>query len=400
MRATKTKSEREKNEYFHFGDFDKCAEVALYYGFTPIAPPPLSRADSTKTGRLLHEAGGGGEKELAEVEARAAIIRTFITKFTTIPQPVSLYCGDPPHPRLRRRGGGRRFELSVIGTAKSIAEATIIKTAFEIFKENGYQNIYVELNSTGDSESFSRFARELSAFYRKHAEHLPPPCRQTARTDVFALLNCEHEKCLSLREEMPAPVGFLSESERAHFREVLEFLEMLEIPYKISSNLIGNRFLNPQTVFEIKAAPETTGDKPSLLASGSRFSALARKLGWRHDLPVVDLLGTLGEGSARKRAVLKVRKPSVYFIQLGYEAKLKSLMVIEILRQARIPLYQSLTRDKFLSQISLAESMNIPYCLIMGQKEAIENSVIIRHMQTRSQETVPISELPRYLKNL
>jgi histidyl-tRNA synthetase len=82
------------------------------------------------------------------------------------------------------------------------------------------------------------------------------------------------------------------------------------------------------------------------------------------------------------------------------EAKLLSLPVIEILRKIKIPVFQSLPKDKLGAQVSVAERMRIPYTMIMGKKEAVEKSVIVRHNDTRSQETVLISELGAYMKKL
>ena len=82
------------------------------------------------------------------------------------------------------------------------------------------------------------------------------------------------------------------------------------------------------------------------------------------------------------------------------EAKLKSLNVIEILRKAHVPIAQSLSKDSLGTQLAIAEKLQIPYTLIFGVKEAIDESVIVRNMSNRSQETVKISKLLEYLKNL
>ncbi len=71
-----------------------------------------------------------------------------------------------------------------------------------------------------------------------------------------------------------------------------------------------------------------------------------------------------------------------------------------VLRQAKIPVFQSLPKDKLGAQVSVAEKMKIPWHLIMGKKEAIEHSIIVRDMETRSQETVPLNTLADYLKKL
>ena len=95
-----------------------------------------------------------------------------------------------------------------------------------------------------------------------------------------------------------------------------------------------------------------------------------------------------------------MKKPKIYFIQLGSEAKLKSLNVIEILRKAHIPIAQSLSKDSLGAQLAIAEKLAVPYALIFGAKEAIDNTVIVRDMSNRSQNTVKLSKLLEHLKEL
>ncbi|MCC2631042.1 MAG: histidyl-tRNA synthetase, histidyl-tRNA synthetase, partial [Candidatus Paceibacter sp.] len=101
-----------------------------------------------------------------------------------------------------------------------------------------------------------------------------------------------------------------------------------------------------------------------------------------------------------KSKALKVRKPQLYFIQMGQEAKLKSLRVIEVLRQSNIPVYHSLTKDKLTAQLMSAENLKVPYILIMGQKESLENTIVIREMSNRSQETIRVDNICEYLKRI
>jgi len=76
------------------------------------------------------------------------------------------------------------------------------------------------------------------------------------------------------------------------------------------------------------------------------------------------------------------------------------LNIIEILRKAHIPITQSLSKDSIGSQLSIAEKLAIPYVIIFGVKEALDNSVIVRDMSNRSQDTVKLNKLLEYLKEL
>lgn len=61
---------------------------------------------------------------------------------------------------------------------------------------------------------------------------------------------------------------------------------------------------------------------------------------------------------------------------------------------------QSLSKDSLGAQLAVAEKSGTPYVMIFGQMEAVHDTVIVRNMETRSQETVPIAELAAYIKHL
>ena len=140
------------------------------------------------------------------------------------------------------------------------------------------------------------------------------------------------------------------------------------------------------------------------IAGGGSYDYLAKQLGSKKDVPAV------GISISADRILLIpwyknlspriLKKPKIYFIQLGSEAKLKSLNIIEILRKAHVPIAQSLSKDSLGSQLAIAEKLAIPYAIIFGVKEALENSVIVRDMSNRSQNTVKLDKLLEYLKEL
>lgn len=383
---------------------DKSSEIALYYGFSPCEPPEITREDIAKSKALL-----GGEylkdKEDAFLsvfpEEKTAVLRHYAEKgMASLPQPVMIRWGKPITPQHGKKPESREkfIGLEILGTEKSVAEAIIIQSSFLMLKEEGYKNIYIALNSVGDKESVGKFSKELGNYCRQNFDLLAPRSREAVKKDSWALLKSSEEDCLSLRGSAPNPMAYLSDKSRGHFKEVLEYMEMLNIPYRIESNLIGKKYFCSETVFEIREAGET--GKDLVLGCGCRYDGMAKRLGWRKDLPGVGLSLFFKKIAKDSEKVKPIRLPKIYFIHLGFEAKLRSLEVIEILRKAEIPVYQSLSKDKMAVQVAMAESMNVPYVIIMGQKEAMEESVIVRNMETRSQESVKIADLPAHLKKI
>ena len=411
--ATKSRQRKRaerKAEYLTFKDVDRAAEVAFYYGFTPL-PAPLS---ATKEDRELARA-------LAEIDARevphenalipfieqkVVLLRLCLEKgLADGALPVLLYGEESLAGAVLRKDTApvTRVFLDIIGSGKSIAEALLLKTAWTTLQEEGYKNLLLSINSVGDKESLLKFIRELSGYYRRNISLLPPQCRAALRRDPLRALSCMHEKCRPLKADAPKAMEFLSEASRIHFKEVLEYLEALEIPYRLDHCLVGGRTFTGETLFEIWSIPNakdvSAGER---VCFGFRYNNGAKRVGFKRDMPAVGAVLLLSRPTKKRKGGrgIRVRKPHFFFLQLGFDAKLQCLKVVEALRLAGIPLHQALARDKLSTQLATAENLKIPYSLIMGQKEALEGSVIVRNNGTRAQETVKVSELPGHLKKL
>jgi len=394
--------------YIEYKNVHPAVEVSLYYGFVPLA----SSLSITKEDReRIRELGGDEKSEPFSIaptfEEKSAIFRYYEDKrLFECAQPI-MFCGEffAGNPLLRKLGG-HCISFEIMGSEKSIAEATLIQTAFATLGEQGYTDLVLSLNSVGDRESLNRFTRELGNYYRKNIALLPPSCKALLRKNPLDLLNCDHEKCRALSIEAPQSIGFLGDESRRHFKEVLEFVEELGIPYRIDHRLLGNRLFSSETLFEIKeATTETNGSddgESHSLCVGARYNNLGRRLGLKREVPSTGMNLALGRTGKELFApkCIRFKKPSVFFLQLGFCAKLKSLRVIEILRQAHISLYQALDRDRLISQISSAENLKIPYSIILGQREALENSVIVRDTVSRAQETVKLENLVEYFRKM
>ncbi len=424
------------DEYYKYqGFFEKAAEVAIYYGFNPIETPILEKEE------VFTSAVGAGtdiiEKEMYSLktkggahlamrpEGTAGIMRAYIENgMQSLPQPVMLYNYGPffrhERPQKGRLRELRQFGLEILGSPKSIADAMVIHITTTILKEAGFKNPVVDINSIGDKECRPAYIKSLIAHYKKHMNTICDDCRQRIKTNPLRVLDCKNEKCQEIKEDAPDSITALCVECRQHFKEVLEYLETLGVSYRINNHLVRGLDYYTKTVFEIfdedgeedenseddenkKENEKENNKKPPLaLASGGRYDDLAKSLASRKPVPAV------GAGIGVDRLLLSsqykhlesriVKKAKVYFIQIGFEAKLKSLGVIEVLRKAKVPVMHALSKDSLSSQLAVAEKLGLPHTIIFGQKEALEDSVIVRNMEDHSQETIEIKKLAEYLK--
>lgn len=409
-------------EYYAFqGLFEKAQEVAVYYGFKPIETPVLEHEEVFVSAigegtdiidkEMYTLKTKGGDKIAVRPEYTAAVMRAYLEHgMQTLPQPVMLYSYGQTFrhdkPQRGRWRQFRQFNLEILGTTKSIADALIIRTVMTILEEYGFKDLVIDINSMGDKETRPAFIKELTNYYKKHLDALCKDCHERIKTNPLRLLDCKQPQCQPMKDSAPSSLSYLSSDARSHFKEVLQYLEEMGIPYRVNNSLVRGQSYYSRTVFEVVKIDvgEDGKEKEITITGGGRYDYLARMMGSKKDVPSV------GSGLSMERirmfpecktiAPRIMKTPKVYFIQLGFEAKLKSLCIMEILRKAHIPVHQSLSKDSLGAQLAMAEKMEIPFCIIFGQKEAMDNTVIVRHMGTRSQDTVKIDALSDYIKHL
>jgi histidyl-tRNA synthetase len=407
-------------EYYNFqGFFEKAQEVAVYYGFKPIETPILEHEDVFTSGigegtdiidkEIYSLKTKGGDHLALRPEHTAPLMRAYIEHgMQNVPQPVLFYQYGPSfrhdNPQAGRFRQFWQFDLDSLGSDKSIMDALVIKAGMSILKEAGAENLSIDINSIGDKECRGAYIKELVSYYKKHLSSLPPIDRERLKKNPLRILDSKDPKTKEINENAPDSVSFLCASCKKHFKEVLEYLEEMGIQYNINKNLVRGLSYYTRTVFEVIEEKGGEDGTPITIGGGGRYDYLARQIGSKKDVPAVGFsIGVdrvVSSSWYKKLAPRIMKKPKIYFIQLGAEAKLKSLNIIEILRKAHIPIAQSLSKDSLGAQLAIAEKLQIPYALIFGQKEALEDSVIVRDMSNRSQNTVKLSKLLDYLKDI
>jgi histidyl-tRNA synthetase len=409
-------------EYYNFqGFFEKAQEVAVYYGFKPIETPMMEHEDTFTSSigvgtdiidkEMYTLKTKGGDHLALRPEHTAPLMRAYIEHgMQNMPQPIMTYQYGPIFRHDKPQAGRYRqfwqFDVDSLGSEKSIMDALVIKTGITILEEAGASNLSIDINSIGDKECRGQYIKELVNYYKKHMKDLPTIDRERLKTNPLRILDSKEEETKKINEGAPDSVSFLCASCKKHFKEVLEYLEEMGINYNLNKNLVRGLSYYTRTVFEIYT--ETKNEDGSVgtiqVASGGRYDYLAKALGGKKDVGAVGF--SIGVDRVvtspwyKKLSPRIIKKPKIYFIQLGSEAKLKSLNIVETLRKAHIPISQSLSKDSLGAQLAIAEKLAIPYALIFGVKEALDESVIVRNMETRSQETVKLKKLLEYLKEL
>lgn len=372
---------------------NKARAIGQYYGFTP-----LSVLTAEARGKPRVKSIDAPPKELS-LDPTAEIVVSFLKQFR--------FLGNLPSPRqplflwhtniaAGRPAPKRAFiQFHALGADRAIADAVVIRALLALARDLFHDEFSVRINSMGDKETRARYARELSSYFRKRATVLPEECVSCARHDTLeaAELVISNEYA----DDLPAPTEHLSDASRKRFEDLLDYLEMTETPYELARDLLSKGGIWSDACFEIKSSSSDDGGK-TRIAWGSRYGDLVR-----HFFPAAPFFATgavLSIASEGSLATAKVPGRSRFsFIHIGDEAKRLSIRLAEEFRKARLPLSQHIGIESLTEQLRIAEKRNSPYLLIMGRKEALENTAILRNRATQEETIIPIDGIVERLRS-
>lgn len=394
-------------------------DIAEWYGFQAIATPHLEHTELFEAS--LGEATDviekqmysfhtkGGDALTLRPEGTAPVMRAYLEHGMHIqPQPVKLFYSGAffrhENPQAGRMREFNQVGLEMIGDAEPINDAMVIRLFFLIIRELGVP-LAIALNSIGDQECRPVWRKDVVAYYRRHVNRLCADCKRRLKINPLRLLDCKEEACRAIREHAPKMIDRLCEPCQRHFNEVREFLDAIHIPYEIDPYLVRGLDYYTRTVFELFPMPSEEQRAYLALASGGRYDDLAKMMGSSRAVPAVGgalgvdrLAGLMRYGKEDGKHITKKEAPMVFVVQLGQTAKKKLLHWIEELRHADIPITHVFSRDSLKAQLKLADRMATPWAVIVGQKEALDETAIIRDMRSGEQEVVPLNKLVFSLK--
>jgi len=392
---------------------------ANFYGFKKIDTPILEDTDLFSKGvgvstdivekQMYSFRTKGGDNLTLRPEGTAPTMRAYIENgFFNLPQPVKLWYWGPffryEHPQAGRYRQFWQFGFESIGESGSVVDAQIILIFYNILRELRLKNLVVEINSIGDRQCRPYYKKALISYFKTRESGLCLDCRRRLRENPLRILDCKEEKCVILSSQAPQLIDYLCQECHNHFKEVLEFLDNIELPYNLNPHLVRGLDYYTKTVFEIFATRDNKKISGSLVGGG-RYDALSKLIGDR-DIPACGGAG----GIERIVSLIKENGLSftesgsikVFLAQLGNLAKRKGLKLLEDFRKEKILVAESLGRDSLKTQMSRAAKIGAKYTLILGQKEALEGTIIIRDMESGKQETVKlektVSEIKKRLK--
>lgn len=407
------------------------SSVAEFYGFELVTPSiiedpkmfqPLARAGFFDERSPCVCKTKEGDEVMFRVSSALSILRMYMThKMGELPHPLKFaYAGNVffIDKRPGDKGGAAQifgnfsalseWGLIMIGDEGPIAEAQIIQALWKAFEAGRVPMDYLEVvvNGTGCQDCRSSFRSAFASYFRSRVGRLCKNCKRSFKKTPTKILRCREEQCSALAGAAPQVLDYLCEPCKKHLRGFLEFLEEVKIPYTLDPKFFRDDSWFHTFIFEFvwkkPAVNKEDGSTPErkVLAEGGRISR-AGELLWGKKIDAVSgsILLQAVEGLMRETGTREGGgRRRIFVAHLGDLAKRKSLSLLETLRAHGVEAHESLGRDSIKSQLKIAERLTADIALILGQKEAIDCTIIVREMDSGIQETIPQEKLIEFLE--
>ena len=396
----------------------KIGDLADFYDFSRIETPVLEKLNlyERSTGQdtdivskeMYSFIDKGGDKITLRPEATPGIARAYIEHgLFNRPQPVKTFWLGPvfryEKPQAGRSRQHSQFNFDIFGEDSPVADMQLILIAYNFYKELQIDT-QVQINSIGCKECRAEYIEKLIDFYKERGKRskLCVDCKKRFLKNPLRLLDCKEKDCIEVCEDAPQIVDSLCDSCREHFIKVLEYLDELEVPYNLNPFLVRGLDYYNRTVFEIVSVEEDDNDNENValrqtsLGGGGRYDGLIETLGGR-------FTPACGFGIGIERTIAKIKekniplnqekKDFIFLAQLGDQARRKMFLLFEEMRRSGYQVRQAFTKDSLKAQLEIANKMNAKYSLILGQKELLDGTIIIRDMESGTQEVIDYKKI-------
>lgn len=324
-------------------------------------------------------------------ELFAPTTRSFIQNgLKTLPKPIKLYNLGSVFSYSEDTGHSQKthFNIQQIGIKSASAEAELISACWQFFNNLEIDNIQLHINTLGNSKSKKDLHTVFAKYFYNNRLVLCSSCRSIINKNPLKIFSCSNKNCQSTIENAPQIIDAIDQRSKKHFYELLEYLDELSVPYIFNPKILPDYDFFSGPVFKF-----VTEDNSMSIAYGGRFDDLHQILGSEVTPSTgisLDLnnIALLIKDKTVRSCQNTNSQPDIYLIQLGSSAKKKCFHLLHELRSKKFHVSSSLSNKSISVQLKKATKQQARMAVIIGQKEAIDNTVIIRDMRTGMQDTI------------
>jgi len=338
----------------------------------------------------------GGRSITLRPEGTAGVMRSVIEHGLDRGQlPVKVwYSGQFFRAERPQAGRYRQFYqvgIEAIGLDDPAIDAEVIAIADAGFKALGLKHYRLEITSLGDAESRAAHKVDLLKFIA--TLDLDEATAERAAINPLRLFDDKREEMKQAMANAPLLVNYLSDSSRAHFDQVIGYLDDLKVSYTLNPRMVRGLDYYTGTTFEF--VHDLLGAQ-SGIGGGGRYDGLMEQLGGQS-------LSGIGFGLGVDRVLLAAEAEGViqpdafvsdlFIIPLGESAKLQALIIATELR-AKGKRVEIAFGDRALKgAMKGADKSGAMHVVVLGEAEIASGTVELKEMKSGAETSVKIDSL-------
>ncbi len=401
----------EEAELWRFVE-NQAIELFKLFGYKEIRTPILEKTELFVRG--IGDATDIVEKEMytfsdskgrsysLRPEATASIIRAFIQNQLNQSQDRKFFLIGPMFRHERpQKGRYRQFHqinVEAFGIENSMIDAEIMFMATEFLRRIGIKkDVELEINTLGCSLCRPKFKEILKDYLVKFEGELCPDCVRRIHKNPLRCFDCKVQTCKDTLKTGPIIYNYICKDCETHFKQVMEYLSLLGVDFKINPYMVRGLDYYVRTAFEIVTAHLGA---QNAVGGGGRYDGLMKDLGGP-DLPGIGFaLGMERIILLLEEVKLNSNNPDIYLILLGEKPRKKGFLIAQDLRKEGFKVEMDYEERSLKSQMRTADKSKAPVALIIGEDELNQGVAQIKLMNNGLQRIIELNNLAVELKTL
>jgi histidyl-tRNA synthetase len=242
----------------------------------------------------------------------------------------------------------------------------------------------------------------LTNYFKQYKEKFDADQKKLIKKNPVALLALKGKKYGDMVEGAPQIVDYLSEECKTHFFGVLEYLDDFDIPYNLDPGLMMDFDYYNRTVFELYPIKKGGELGDEALATGGRYDYVVQKLGGSREIPAsgvtFDVEKIVSKVRNSKLELPQAPVADIFIAQIGEQARRRAMVLFEELRSEGYTVAEGFVHSGLKPQLEIANRQEIPYVLVLGQKEVVDGTILFRDIESGNQEMFDLKKVMAELK--
>ncbi|MDD3392112.1 MAG: histidine--tRNA ligase, partial [Bacilli bacterium] len=338
-------------------------------------------------------------------EGTAGVVRSFIENklYGTETYPVKAWYYGPMF-RYERPQSGRfrefyQFGVEALGCSNPMIDAEVISIAVNFFKLLGLKEITVSINSLGDRDSRKNYKEALLKHFKPHLDELCEDCQKRYSKNPLRILDCKVDQNLSFMKDAPKMIDYLNEESQNYFKNVQNYLSVLDINYEIDTNLVRGLDYYTHTVFEVKANVAGFGSQ-NVLCGGGRYDYLIEEIGGPATPGIGFALGMerLLVALEYEGIVLEDENAiDAYIIPLSEKESSYALALTNMLRLNGFSTDVDYMQRSIKANFKQSDKLNARFVIIIGEEEVKNDKITIKDNRTKDEYKIMLNDIVTFL---